>query len=749
MNNSTIKFIYLNCLTNYFLRKNLNYYEGVLYALKNLVQKSNLIQMNRLRLFKFRIGESSPKFLFMFLIFLILVMELIIMFAFDILDYKNYFINASIDATLLVIMITPFLYYFFYKPSIKYVRNTKKVEERLQDERLLLRTVIDNIPYSIYGKDISGRNTLANFMELKYLGAKSEEEILGKTDFDFYPKEIAEAFFNDDKFVIQTGKAVINREEYLIDKKGDKKVLLTSKVPLKDEYGNIKGIVGIGHDITERKRVEESLQKLNLAISNSQEIIFMTDNDGIFTFVNPTFTKIYGFTEEEVVGKTTPRILNSGFFTKEDFKSFWDKIPSKQSVPKTEYRNKCKDGKLIDIEGSVDPIINANGDLIGFLGIHRDITKRKLAEETIRESEEKFKNAFQYSAIGIALISPAGKWLKVNLKVCEMVGYSEEELLSLTFQDITHPDDLTTDLDFVKQLLAGEIETYSMEKRYLHKQGDIIWVLLSVSLVRDKDGAPLFFISQIRDVTDRKRAEKEIQETNEELIKINNEKDKFFSIIAHDLKSPFNSIVGFSELLLEQIKANDYDEIEKHTEIILQSSQTAMDLLKNLMEWSQSQTGRLDFNPEFFELVEVIKDVERLLIGVAEQKSIKILKTLPSNAPIIADKDMISTILRNLVSNAIKFTNTGGKITIAAQDYQNKLTISVHDTGIGIPPEAIDKLFNIDSKHSTYGTQNEKGTGLGLILCKEFVEKHGGKIWVESEEGNGSTFYFTLPHVVK
>lgn len=705
--------------------------------------------MNQLRLFNFRIGESSPKFLFMSLIFLILFMELIIMFAFDILDYNNYFVNASIDAVLLVFMVTPFLYYFFYKPSIKYVRDIKKVEERLRDERLLLRTVIDNIPYSIYSKDISGRKTLANFMELNYLGAKSEKEILGKTDFDFYPKEIAEAFWADDKIVMQTNKAVINREEHLIVKNGQTKVLLTSKVPLKDERGNIKGLVGIGHDITARKRSEELLQKLNQAIYNSQEVIFMTDKDGIFTFVNPAFTQIYGFPAEDVVGKTTPRILNSGIFTKEDFKSFWDTILSKQSVPEAEYLNKCKDGKLINIEGSADPIINTNGDLIGFLGIHRDITKRKLAEDAIRESEEKFKNAFQYSAIGIALISPEGKWLKVNSKVCEIVGYSEEELLSMTFRHITHPDDLTTDLNFVKQLLAGEIETYSMEKRYLQKEGDIIWVLLSVSLVRDKGGSPLFFISQIRDVTDRKRAEKEIQETNEELIKINNEKDKFFSIIAHDLKSPFNSIVGFSKLLLEQIKTNDYNGIEKYTGIILQSSQSAMDLLTNLMQWSQSQTGRLEFNPEFFEFVELIKDVERLLIGAAEQKSIKIFKTLPSNAPIIADKDMISTIMRNLVSNAIKFTNTGGKITITVQDYQNILTISVHDTGIGIPPEAIDKLFNIDSEYSTSGTQNEKGTGLGLILCKEFVEKHGGKIWVESEEGNGSTFYFTLPNVVK
>ena len=164
------------------------------------------------------------------------------------------------------------------------------------------------------------------------------------------------------------------------------------------------------------------------------------------------------------------------------------------------------------------------------------------------------------------------------------------------------------------------------------------------------------------------------------------------------------------------------------------------------MEWSQSQTGRMEFNPEYFELVNLINDTELLLSGAIEQKSISLSKILPSSAPVFADKKMASTILRNLISNAIKFTHPEGKIIITVEDKQDEVIVSISDNGVGISEVNRNKLFKIDQSYSTAGTINEKGTGLGLILCKEFVEKHGGKIWVESEENKGSTFCFTLPY---
>jgi signal transduction histidine kinase len=186
--------------------------------------------------------------------------------------------------------------------------------------------------------------------------------------------------------------------------------------------------------------------------------------------------------------------------------------------------------------------------------------------------------------------------------------------------------------------------------------------------------------------------------------------------------------------------------IEKFANIILLSSKRAMDLLKNLMQWAQSHTGRMAFNPEHFEMMAFINETTFPYDDIAGQKSIAIKMVLPSRMPVFADKAMISAIFRNLISNAIKFTNSGGEVTISAMKQQKEIIFSVRDTGVGISKSCIEKLFRIDQSFSTTGTNKETGTGLGLILCKEFVEKHGGKIWGESEKGAGSTFYFTLPN---
>jgi signal transduction histidine kinase len=237
-----------------------------------------------------------------------------------------------------------------------------------------------------------------------------------------------------------------------------------------------------------------------------------------------------------------------------------------------------------------------------------------------------------------------------------------------------------------------------------------------------------------------------LKQQTKELEELNATKDKFFTIIAHDLKSPFNSIMGFSEMLVEQVRDKTYDGIEQYANIILDSSQRALDLLMNLMDWARSQTGKMEFIPEYFELVNFIKDITSLFEDIAGQKSIIIKKDLPLNAPVFADHAMISTVIRNLISNAIKFTKPGGEITISAIEKPDQLIIMVKDSGIGISNDRIEKLFRLDETYSTPGTKDEKGTGLGLILCKEFIEKHGGKIWVESTPGEGSIFIFTIPN---
>jgi signal transduction histidine kinase len=225
----------------------------------------------------------------------------------------------------------------------------------------------------------------------------------------------------------------------------------------------------------------------------------------------------------------------------------------------------------------------------------------------------------------------------------------------------------------------------------------------------------------------------------------NKEKDKFFSIIAHDLRSPFSGIIGFSEILVEQIREKDYNGIEEFAELILQSANKSMELLTNLMTWALSQTGRLNYQPEPIYLNALVNETVSLISDTALNKSIKINQNIDSSIQLFVDKEMIMTILRNLIGNAIKFTHIGGSIHVVSEINSDKVTLSVIDSGIGMKPEMISDLFRLDKNTGRPGTNGEASTGLGLILCKEFAEKNGGTIWVESVEGKGSVFHLALP----
>ena len=241
-----------------------------------------------------------------------------------------------------------------------------------------------------------------------------------------------------------------------------------------------------------------------------------------------------------------------------------------------------------------------------------------------------------------------------------------------------------------------------------------------------------------------KVAHDQLNSQNLELQELNATKDKFFSIISHDLKGPLNSLTSFSSLLINHTESLSKEEIKMFASDFDKSLKNLFALLENLLEWSRSQTGNIEFVPEPFDLAAMLEENKELLKAQAQNKNITLMNESPEKVLINAHKNSINTVVRNLISNAIKFTPQGGKITLKATRQNGEAVTSVADTGVGMGQNVIDKLFRIDSKHSTKGTANEKGTGLGLILCKEFVEKNGGRIWVTSKEGEGSIFYFSL-----
>ncbi len=373
--------------------------------------------------------------------------------------------------------------------------------------------------------------------------------------------------------------------------------------------------------------------------------------------------------------------------------------------------------------------------------LEKEILSLKQQQVEISEAKELYLKIFEEF--------PALIWRSRLDKLCDyfnktwldFTGRTMEQEFGNGWAEGVHPDDLDSCIDTYVTAFDKR-EAFLMEYRMKNKFSEYRWIRDFGRPFYDLDNSFLGYIGSCYDIS-------EIKNNELRLIELNAAKDKFFSIIGHDLKSPFNSIIGFSSILMEKVKNKDIKGIEGYSNLIFNSSNKAMDLLMNLMEWSRSQTGMMELNPEHFDMVDCINKKTVLYYEIASQKSISIKNILPHNISVFADNDMVSTVLRNLISNAIKFTKPGGEIIVSAIEKQNEIIISVSDNGVGISKKNIEKLFRIDQSYSTTGTNMETGTGLGLILCKEFVEKHNGKIWVESEEERGSTFYFTLPHYNK
>lgn len=360
------------------------------------------------------------------------------------------------------------------------------------------------------------------------------------------------------------------------------------------------------------------------------------------------------------------------------------------------------------------------------------------------KSEERFRQLLKNSFDIIVLIDVNGVQKFVSESCEKILGYRPEELVNISVIDtMIHPEDREKTYQGLMNILENKGHG-GTQYRHRHKNGG--WVYLETFGTNQLDNpAVQAVVLNIRDVTESRRIMKKLQENQKRLSELNAAKDKFFSIIAHDLKGPFNSIIGFSELLEEQIKNKNYEGIEKYAEVIHHSSQKALNLLTNLLAWASVQTGRIQFQPEFFDLNRVLNEVFELIADQASQKSVSVISELTDSLQVFADKKMMATILRNLVSNGVKFTQEGGMVLVDARIESHQLLVSVRDTGIGIPKENINKLFRIDENLSTAGTKKEKGTGLGLLLCKEFLEMHGGEIKVESVPDKGSVFSFWLP----
>lgn len=347
---------------------------------------------------------------------------------------------------------------------------------------------------------------------------------------------------------------------------------------------------------------------------------------------------------------------------------------------------------------------------------------------------------FDQNQDGIALFDNEARYTKQNQAYKKLLGYSPEELKGK--QPSFH----------IGEKAFAEINE-SLAK-IGHFQGEVIsdskfgrkYLDLTVFTIPEIESQKVKFVGIKRDITERKITESRLKENEARLTEINKTKDKFFSIIAHDLRNPFNSLLGFSNMLLEEVEKYKDSDIKMYSEVINRNLDYTLSYINNLLEWSRLQTKNISFNPEECHLLTIVDEVLEVLSLQIQKKNITIEKTIFTDSCINADENMIKTVLLNLISNAIKFTNENGLIKIKSQYDNHHIRVSIIDNGIGISNEIADKLFKIEESVTSKGTNNEKGSGLGLILCKEFINLHKGKIGFEKEFTKGLSFWFSIPN---
>lgn len=337
-----------------------------------------------------------------------------------------------------------------------------------------------------------------------------------------------------------------------------------------------------------------------------------------------------------------------------------------------------------------------------------------------------------------------------NENKAKMLGYQMDDFQDAhysAFTELIHPDDYEKAMQAMREHLTGEKDLYEVTYRIKHKKGHYIWFYdRGSTTARNKEGKPTFVKGIVFDDTERQEALQSLTRSKQKLKKANKTKDQFFSIISHDLKNPIFAILGLSQMINERYDQQDEDNRKKLLKKLEQAAKSTYTLLEQLLTWSKTQRDKIDFNPEKLLLSTLIQDTFSLLQQMARQKKITLNSRVPEDTVVLADKPMLNTILRNLITNAIKFSFEEGEIVVTSNmNTDGFVEILVKDSGVGIPQEEIPKLQSLEHNFKQKGTQNEEGTGLGLILCDNFIKRHRGRLTISSKVQKGTTVSFTLP----
>lgn len=528
----------------------------------------------------------------------------------------------------------------------------------------------------------------------------------------------------------------------------------SSKLSLRhNRSGEIIGITIVTRNITELKKTEsnlrESQRQLSTLLGNLPGMAYrcLTDKNWTMLFISDGCFDLTGYQPDELLGNTTLSfndIIHPHFH--ETIRKSVNKALKKNQRFEIIYKIISRDGQEKWVWEKGKGNLSSDNETYILEGFIADITQQKHEEELRIESEAKFRNLVEQSEDGIILVNSDGKIFEWN-KAQEAISNIPKHMalnkaiweLPQILPDFGQPQDTTNYQTQIKHILEGHLTPWLLNTHELilnKETKEEKHLQESIFPFTVKNKTLLGIIT--RDITELKITEKQLREADAT-------KNKFFSIIAHDLKDPFTSIIGFTNLMIEGYENYSEEEKKQFLNNIIQASNRTYKLLQNLLQWSRLQKGYVDMHPNFVDINTLVNDNITYLLSIAEKKEITITSHILEKTSAFVDENMIRMVIRNLMSNAIKFTPRGGKIDLYAQEQNNYLKLTVQDNGIGMKKENLEKLFRIDTKYNRPGTEKEAGTGLGLILSKEFVEKNNGKIYAISQEGEGSSFIVELP----
>ncbi len=622
-------------------------------------------------------------------------------------------------------------------------------------ERQVLQTLMDLLPDQVYVKDTASRFTRVNRAVLDTFGLTGSTEILGRTDFDFFPEAIARDFYAQEQEMFATGVPIIDVVENQVQPNHVDHWRRTSKIPIRDRTGAVIGLVGSSSDITAALSHERALARLAALVEWSNDAIIGIDKDGNISSWNPAAERLFGYPEAEVVGH--PYLL---LVPPDERMILFDDLVRRARdddyVGSLETRRRRQDGSVTEVEIKASLIRDESGEPAGVSVIMREIAERKAAEARLRELELRYRTFVEQmpgityinAATGDAQVMPL---VHLHQRMEEWLGYpiSEWERDPRFSFQLMHPDDREGVRKHHDETTVSGAP-YRAEYRMLAKDGRQIWVRDEAVLVRGDDGEPLYWLGFLFDITDLKRAEAEVTDAlagqlaaNVELARVSEAKSEIVSMISHEFRTPLTSIQGYSELLIDETLTPE--EIRGFAATINANARRLARMIQEVLNLDRLESGQVEPRRERVNLNEITDDVIDSLRSTTGRHTF-VTHFDPELPLITGDSDLLAQVVTNLVANAIKYAPAGGAVTLSTERRPDAVQLTVSDEGLGIPDDALETIFSRYSRIQRPEQQHIEGTGLGLPIARQIVELHGGSIWAESRRDTGARLHVLLPY---